>query len=457
MSPTDEPSSTASAGIMADSSDLAANLPPWQRTRIRVPREDSSILAIPPLADVPTLVEENGKLLSESNVEIAGRSLTSLREDTRRQAVEAAAEFTSSLTGQPHAFARFDRIIASGHQPELFHPGVWVKNVAVSRLADATDSVGLNLIVDSDTVTSRQIRIPGGSPEQPVFESLAFDAPGEVMPWEEARIQDESLLASFAERVATAIAGFPARDSTETALFASVWKQAVQRGSRSGSLAEVLSLARVLAEKQFGLGNLELPVSRLCQLETFAWFAADVLLRADEFRSVHNRTLDEYRQVNRIRSRTHPVPELAEHDGWIEVPFLVWREGESKRQPVFVRVEADEIRLAPGPDEAAVFAQSTKDAEKLANQINNLAGQGIRFRTRALTTTLFTRLCLADLFVHGIGGAKYDEMTDRILFSSLACRLQSSSRCRPRPGCRSRHLTSTRRLMRLGCERCSVS
>jgi hypothetical protein len=28
---------------------------------------------------------------------------------------------------------------------------------------------------------------------------------------------------------------------------------------------------------------------------------------------------------------------------------------------------------------------------------------------------LFSRLCLADLFVHGLGGAKYDEMTDRLI------------------------------------------
>jgi hypothetical protein len=43
-----------------------------------------------------------------------------------------------------------------------------------------------------------------------------------------------------------------------------------------------------------------------------------------------------------------------------------------------------------------------------------LSEAGLRLRTRALTTTLFSRLCLCDLFVHGIGGAKYDAMTDRI-------------------------------------------
>jgi hypothetical protein len=46
--------------------------------------------------------------------------------------------------------------------------------------------------------------------------------------------------------------------------------------------------------------------------------------------------------------------------------------------------------------------------------LERLSEAGLRLRTRALTTTLFSRLCLCDLFVHGIGGAKYDAMTDRI-------------------------------------------
>ena len=38
----------------------------------------------------------------------------------------------------------------------------------------------------------------------------------------------------------------------------------------------------------------------------------------------------------------------------------------------------------------------------------------MRLRTRALTTTLFSRFLLGDLFIHGIGGAKYDELGDEI-------------------------------------------
>ena len=32
-----------------------------------------------------------------------------------------------------------------------------------------------------------------------------------------------------------------------------------------------------------------------------------------------------------------------------------------------------------------------------------------------MTTTLFARLLLADMFIHGLGGGKYDELTDSLM------------------------------------------
>src|SRR3989442_12865445 len=40
---------------------------------------------------------------------------------------------------------------------------------------------------------------------------------------------------------------------------------------------------------------------------------------------------------------------------------------------------------------------------------------GLAIRPRALTLTAFTRLCLADLFVHGVGGGRYDRVTDAVI------------------------------------------
>jgi hypothetical protein len=55
-----------------------------------------------------------------------------------------------------------------------------------------------------------------------------------------------------------------------------------------------------------------------------------------------------------------------------------------------------------------------RDATEAVARLRELPSRGIRLRTRALTTTLFARWYLGDLFVHGIGGAKYDELGDEI-------------------------------------------
>ncbi|MFN0052700.1 MAG: hypothetical protein ACKV0T_10950, partial [Planctomycetales bacterium] len=104
---------------------------------------------------------------------------------------------------------------------------------------------------------------------------------------------------------------------------------------------------------------------------------------------------------------------------WREAPFWVWRSGDSVRGRVFARRQGKQVELSDG---ARVFAAlplaPDQDGRAAVAILQGLEAQGIRLRTRALTTTLFSRLCLADLFVHGLGGARYDEMTDRLI-----CRL----------------------------------
>ncbi|MFN9917551.1 MAG: hypothetical protein ACK53L_33510, partial [Pirellulaceae bacterium] len=56
-------------------------------------------------------------------------------------------EFLGQHLNQPLA----DRpLILSGHQPELFHPGVWFKNFLLSSLAARHQAVALNIQVDHD-------------------------------------------------------------------------------------------------------------------------------------------------------------------------------------------------------------------------------------------------------------------------------------------------------------------
>ena len=78
------------------------------------------------------------------------------------------------------------------------------------------------------------------------------------------------------------------------------------------------------------------------------------------------------------------------------------------RETMFLRIAGEDdplIELPLSPDREACCA---------VERLHDLATRSIRLRTRALTTTMFCRYLLGDLFIHGIGGAKYDELGDSI-------------------------------------------
>jgi hypothetical protein len=56
----------------------------------------------------------------------------------------------------------------------------------------------------------------------------------------------------------------------------------------------------------------------------------------------------------------------------------------------------------------------TPDGKPVApvERLRDLARASVRLQ-RALTTTMFSRFLLGDLFIHGIGGAKYDSLATR--------------------------------------------
>src|SRR5579863_9911800 len=383
---------------------------PWSPAHVRAPRGDESFVAQPALADAIELAHRNHERLAAACADIQGRDLAMLRRWARSEVYRAARDYTSRLTAgqQEHLHEHVERSAAepptangaiadldataffvSGHQPTLFHPGVWVKNFAVARLASHDRAVGLNLVVDTDTFSGTSIRVPTGTVDRPHVATIEFDEPRARQPWEEARVVNRELFATFAQRASAAL-GHPGF----TPLLSDFWPAAAAHACCSDSLAECLTAARSHWERVCGAGNLELPISRLCALEPFLWFASHILAHLPRFQAVYNDVLREYRQTNRVRSRTHPVPDLREVDGWLEAPFRVWRAGDEVRKRVYAKQCGGEVRLSDGEQVFAILPLAPgKDACCAVRELQKLEGQGIRLRTRALTTTLFTRLC----------------------------------------------------------------
>lgn len=408
-----DPSSTATTLMTAEDR-------PWNRTHLRVPQADRSLLAVPDLEHVQAAIPRNAEWLDHSDRLVAGQPLGLLRKQARTEAIRAAVEYTQRIAGVSITIPPEQGIIAGGHQPALFHPGVWVKNFALGHLAQSSSRTALHLIVDNDTLSTTALIVPGGGPDCPELESVLFDRPRAPQPWEEARIEDSECFASFADRVERTLSAWDFRP-----LLADIWSYAAayRREQSAGaepaladSLRDALTAVRHRTERRWGLENLELPLSALCETSTFRCFVWHILDHLEDFLHVHNDVLRQYRAVNRLRSQTHPVPELIREGDWLEAPFWIWKRGDSQRNRLFVRRSSTGLELRSGT-EVVVRLPSGPDqnAPAALAAIGQLAERGLRLRTRALTTTLFARVMLADLFVHGIGGAKYDEMTDRIV------------------------------------------
>ena len=203
------------------------------------------------------------------------------------------------------------------------------------------------------------------------LESVAFDSFSGEVPYEDRGIEDADhtcVFDSFADRAAPLWANWGYEP-----LLPRVWPEVVHH-TPTARLGERFAEARRKREREWGCDNLELPVSRLSGTDAFKRFASHILSDLPRFHAVYNSALRAYRAANGIRSANHPAPDLA--DG--EAPF--W------------------VRTAGGRRERANAASGVQT-----------------LRPRALTLTLFARVCLGDFFIHGIGGGKYDEVTDAII------------------------------------------
>lgn len=357
------------------------------------------------------MIEENRDLFAGSPCSFHGRSLQDLRSAARKEAVSLARTFTSSILQADVPQVTSDSLVVTGHQPELFHVGVWAKNFATAGAARSSSAVPINLVIDNDTLNHTSIRIPTGTREHLHAEHLLFDTPRPTQPWEEGLIRDRDTVRAFGHLV---------RDKMRTEwgidpLIGLNWDAGLRQTAVSDRLCDVLTAVRVHAERAWGQHNLELPMSRLCTSEPFLWFTAHLLMRLPELHAVYNETVAEYRRSHRLRNRQQPVPDLIKQDDWLEAPFWIWQRGDSQRGRLFVRRAGSFCELRDEKQVVARFPWTHEGSlETAVRALSELAARDYRLRTRALTTTLFARTCLADVFVHGIGGAKYDAMTDQI-------------------------------------------
>uniref|UniRef100_UPI003898EC3C hypothetical protein n=1 Tax=Aporhodopirellula aestuarii TaxID=2950107 RepID=UPI003898EC3C len=305
-------------------------------------------------------------------------------------------------------------IVMAGHQPTLFHPGVWFKNFALNRISRDVGAHAVNLVIDNDVAASRSIRVPvRDSAGRVRYETVSYDAGGAGIPFEQARIRDLRQFDQFDTAVRHAISPLVS-DPCVTDLWPHA-RAAIRRCEIAGC---ALAQARHSLEGEFGWQTLEIPLGVAVRGLPFARFVMEIIDDADRFHRVYNGAANHYRAWHGIRSSAHPVPNLGREDEWIELPLWLYGNDRPVRRAVWVRRIGNQLELSDrqsGARPACSVLLPADDRDAAATALAEASSPEFKLRPRALMTTMFARLLLSDLFLHGIGGGKYDQLADRII------------------------------------------
>jgi hypothetical protein len=376
------------------------------RARADMPSGHGELTALPPVAEWAELARSNARLADSWQFEVGGRPAGALRAEARRTLLQTASRTTSEL-GIDAAPVPDDPgpIVVTGHQPDLYHAGVWAKNFLLQRVVRETGGTGVDIVVDSDAFDRVGVTAPCLDPA--VKRCLQYLAVGTADScFACTPVPSADHIEAFCEATASTLAALPAPAiGSHFSRFCDALRAAVPM---SGSLADLMVGARRRYEGEI-TDYLELPVTAAASTRPYLRFAVDVLLDARRFAECYNSELDTYRSLNRVRSVAHPFPNLEIGQDRVEVPF--WLLSADGRYPATIEDTGAGVELlgkdvSDGP--ALLLPHDVEGA------IAVLEASGVTLAPRAVTLTLFFRTFLADLFIHGIGGDRYDRVTDGI-------------------------------------------
>jgi hypothetical protein len=302
-------------------------------------------------------------------------------------------------------------VIVTGHQVEFFHAGVFAKTIAAGALARSAGGQAVFLLVDSDVPKTRHVAAPQVRPEGLRRALLNIPACDLQLPVECQPAADKQEWRELFD-------GLAASAATHGPTLLSDFAQAWTAGDRpTFDLRDAFSRALSAVEDVLGLGDVRhLRISQVCQTPEFRAFAAHLLLNAGAFRERYNEAQAAYRRAHHERNPNRPVPPLALVGERIETPLWIFRPAQA-RSRLYVADRGAELEFFADDESIGRAAKADLQHVEHHAEPGALERDGWRVRPRALALSAFARLFLADLFIHGIGGARYDEMTETFVLS----------------------------------------
>jgi len=397
-----------------------------ERRFFKVP-QNKQIFFSPSADKMGSLLEENKKIFSQYSFTILNQPFREVRENCRKEVIQRALKFSKKFDPdiEEKINPAYQYIIQTGHQPVFFHPGIWIKNIFLNELLKSPlleKSLGLNIILDNDICKDLNLSLPAlSSNGNLIVEEISFlsSTLTSNLPFEEYPCPSLELITKFTRDVIHGLKPLESENKDILNNFKN-FARCLENSShfcsqnyKESNLGEFLSLARRFYEQETEPAYLEIPFSQICDSDEFLSFFLEIIKNIKSFSEIYNKKLDEYRKLFKIRNRAHPSPNLMIKENFIEVPFWIWREGD-QRGKIFILNEEEKNYLY-NDSYGKIFLIEEDGFKSLFSLKTLLKERGLKIRPKALLLTLYNRLFISDLFIHGLGGAKYDLVTDEII------------------------------------------
>ena len=298
-------------------------------------------------------------------------------------------------------------LVATGHQTELYHPGVWVKDVLIHLAAERLGGQAYHVAVDTDEPKHLHLRWPGAGAAEPLT-----DDPPAAASWSGLLDAPSPARIDALHRAVAAAAGQWHFEPLVPRFLASMRRLALEEPN----LAPALTNATHELDWSLGLRHHALVFSPVCQAEPYLAFVHHVMARAGAFAADYNAALAAYRRLHRVRTPGRPMPDLNASDDHCEAPFWLDELSTGHRfRAAVVRMGDRWAMRVPSGEDVFVFDPAADGWDAAGRLLAWLRRNDLRLAPRALTLTMLLRLLVADQFVHGIGGGRYDQVTDALI------------------------------------------
>jgi hypothetical protein len=364
---------------------------------LSVPKEKDVIFVAPDLSKWPSLLADN-RLNAEKVM---------ARSKSRNELLRIARNYTIKNTNVCQNDIH-ENVIVTGHQAIWQHCGIWAKSLTTFKFAKAVNGTGLHLVLDHDICDTAIIWPRQNTNGSFCFERIEIESEQKPIPLEFRPVPPQTHLKNFIDTIIDIQAGQFCSD---------IWPKYMvsekNRISHLSNVADVITYFQSMLNVGLGLNMIYLPVSKLSESDAFLNFITSIIADAVNFADSYNNGVST--QFNDVTTNSRgSIQHLAidKKSGLTELPFwLVLPDG--KRASLYVEQEKNhKIRIGTASGGLEDLIYHNGKIHELRSALQRL---GYRLRPKAVSLTLFVRLFLADWFVHGVGGASYEPVTDYII------------------------------------------